>query len=300
MASGAKNVDDYIKAILNEKRLKERFEVFENITACSIENLTCPGVDLHFVVLISDLLPIKYQERLKKRLILIQERSSANTSVIKVKSGLQNVDSEVGYTTINEAANSYIDSLMFSCKRVKFATVRLDDDDALSKNYALELSKYIKEDFVGFPISFPYGYQGIYDNGKIVDLRDMYIPNIALGLAFINCYDSSLGYLDKVKNVYMLGNHSFIYQSKPSITDSTDHYYIRTINNSNDSGVIGFHKDLPVPYCQEPSLDGFSFLDIDSSSLREKHDGWNDRYVMKKRLVYSSPLIAKMSSKNKA
>lgn len=113
----------------------------------------------------------------------------------------------------------------------------------------------------------------------------------------VNCYDSSIGYLSKFKNVYMLGNHSFIYQSKPSITDSTDHYYIRIINNSNDSGVIDFHEYLPIPCRKEPSLDGFSFLNIDSHSFRDKKDGWNDRYAMKKRLVYSSPLVAKMSSK---
>ncbi|HCR98459.1 MULTISPECIES: glycosyltransferase [Halomonas] len=154
VASGAKNSEDYIEAILNDKRLEERFEVFENITACSIENLTCPNVDLHFVVLISDLLPEKYQTRLRKRLSLVREKSPANTSIIVVESGICDVNNGAGYSSINEAINDYIDSIVVNYDRVEFATVRLDDDDALSKNYALELSKYIKEDFAGFLLVF--------------------------------------------------------------------------------------------------------------------------------------------------
>ena len=93
----------------------------------------------------------------------------------------------------------------------KYCTVRLDDDDALCKNFIEILNKYKNKK--GFIISFPNGIKFNYKNNKVNLGKLMSKNDLALGLTGIGM------------NIYLCGDHSnlhktnkkFIYDKKPDM-----------------------------------------------------------------------------------
>lgn len=118
------------------------------------------------------------------------------------------------------------------------ATVRLDDDDAISSDYLSQLENYLDIKYAGFAISFGMGLSALYssDKKKIDDIREYYYPKIAIGLAYLNIYcPESKGFRYLPHNVYRLGKHSQCDRRCPVIVDSRKSSFIRTIHRSSDT-----------------------------------------------------------------
>src|SRR5699024_8221630 len=149
---------------------------FSRLTASSIENLDTSGVEVFWQVLISDVLPRENLEFLLTRLKKVEEVSDVKTRISIIESGLASQQNKEVFSNMNKALNSYIDEVISNNGvDTVYGSVRLDDDDCLSSDYALSLLKYMKPEFAGFPVSFPYGYQGVFKEGRISDVRHLYI-----------------------------------------------------------------------------------------------------------------------------
>jgi hypothetical protein len=118
-----------------------------------------------------------------------------------------------------------------------FASVRLDDDDALAANYLIALSAYLQPQFGGKHISFPLGIQAAFiAPGKaLVDARVVDKPLIALGLAFINSFDGKNFAAPEV-HVLNFGNHNEVIEKTTVVSDRSLLAYLRVLTPTSDLG----------------------------------------------------------------
>lgn len=104
------------------------------------------------------------------------------------------------------------------------AHLRIDDDDALSRDFLRRLSAYIRLAFHGHIISHPDGYfAGFDDAGKLI-LKRVSIPMIAMGIAYI------VGPRTSFRSIYDVGPHFDAYLEAPTIIADSRPAYIRTVH----------------------------------------------------------------------
>lgn len=128
--------------------------------------------------------------------------------------------------------------LMRQLKKFKektlFVTLRMDDDDAISNDFYTQLQPYLSEQFSGYALSFGLGYAMIVDNeAEIIGFYPLYKPKIAIGLAYISVFNPENG-LNKYNTVYCLSAHMKVDTRVPTIIDSRNHSYLRTVHSYSD------------------------------------------------------------------
>lgn len=220
-ASKKKGQVAYRQALFAPKRMQQRFSVFENITLQSLApNLRNPNARL--ICLASDSMPEKYKGRLNA---LIERYPNAE---VRYCGPIKSVDIEAGGIIrgycLKKANGSQND--------IVFATVRLDDDDALSSNFVELLSPYVKSEFSGFWISFPAGVRMSIDAGRVV-LTKAYLPKTSQGLARISAFSPE--HDGEIGTAYGLGSHARVDLRAPVIMDGRQIAYVRTNHKNNDS-----------------------------------------------------------------
>jgi hypothetical protein len=226
-------VDDYKAYLLDEGRLHKRIDIFENITIPSILSQTAyPERDwFRLVVAASEGKPKSVKARLEKLSEFVP--GLVVRYVPERKEKIPNIQ--------------YISEFLASRKYEvrKHATVRLDDDDAISKNYLARLQGYLDRDTAGFAVSFPAGYEALIQDASVTHVRDKYFPKIGLGLALIGG--------SRPDSVYAYGQHDRIDRKVPVILDSREPMYLRGIHGENDTGrwvadervvKVGHHEDV--------------------------------------------------------
>ena len=102
-----------------------------------------------------------------------------------------------------------------------YATVRLDDDDILCRNFSKILNKY--SDQSGKVISFPNGNEYLIKKGRKKIGKKLNLKNLALGLSGINI------------NIYNCGDHSNINTRYKVIYDLTPKVYLLNCSNFCDT-----------------------------------------------------------------
>jgi len=125
---------------------------------------------------------------------------------------------------ISESLDEFVDPQ--SC----FASFRLDDDDALGRNYLRKLLSYTHEGHRGHVLTFPGGCKGWFDHTTqaYTRLADHWEPKIALGLAYVgHCQD-------KIRHVFQLGNHTRVDEKFPIISLPNTPMYLRSFHDDND------------------------------------------------------------------
>jgi len=162
----------YTDLFFNEDRLEFKTNIFINVTFPSVTKQDNGNWEWHIYT--SKYLPLKYLNRIKTAAI-----KNINIHVIEV-----------------ENFNEFYKQITHFPYDANYATVRLDDDDALYEGYVELLNKYKNQK--GRIISFPYGHEYYYLNNKKKIGNKCFMPNIALGLAAIN------------KVIYNCGEHSNI------------------------------------------------------------------------------------------
>ena len=178
----------YADLFFNEDRLEFKTNIFINVTFSSVINQDNSNWEWHIYT--SKFLPLKYLNRIKTAAM-----KNINIHVIEV----ENFDEF--YTQITDFPYD-----------ANYATVRLDDDDALYEGYVTLLNKHKNQK--GRIISFPYGYDYYYLNGMKKIGNKCFKPNIALGLAAIN------------KVIYNCGDHGNISAQYNIIYNNTPDVYL--------------------------------------------------------------------------
>lgn len=132
-----------VSHVLNEKRLSQKFMLFEKLCLPSLirqkrkRNLT-------IIIKITNNLPAKWKNKLKSmtkkyKFIIIQEF---------------NADTGTYSDSLN---NKYLEKYIKKSTKL-IATTRLDDDDVLSPHFSRIISRYINNKNINTIISFPRGY----------------------------------------------------------------------------------------------------------------------------------------------
>ena len=178
----------YKNLLFNEERLDFKFKVFKNITLNSVLKQNNSDWEWH----------IYFSNKLNKKRVNELLFLTGNHKKIKIFE---------------------VENFKQFFKKVKrfnygeeYATVRLDDDDALSPNYTSSLNYYSKHK--GKIISFPYGNEYSFINNRIEVGLACRKPNIALGLAAIG------------KDIYGCGDHDYIGMNNDVIYDLNSRMYM--------------------------------------------------------------------------
>lgn len=258
----SKTRGEIFEKILNPNRLEFRLECLDKLALPSIRSNKNGSVNIYVIVLISDLMDELNIARLKA---VLDKNSHAGESftyhVEKIKSGL--VEDGDGHNAINDAVKFVLNNTK-GLKDSSFATVRLDDDDAISTKYVDNLLKYISIEFSGFLISFPYGIEARVDWKplKFLQPRHLYFIKNAQGLAYINYCGKDGSFLEnKYLHIFNTGNHTTVDERFPVIIKSDKPLYLRTISNYNDSTGSPNHLKLPLLKDMDVYRNYFGFLE---------------------------------------
>ncbi len=236
LAREASSHSDYKARLLAPGRLQSRLSVFRAVTIPSVLAQLPTAQALHWIVLIAADLPAEQLAELTRSLQPV-ERAGVAVSLVKVADSDEVADVELGvYPGMGMAARLAI-TVALDGNAATFASVRLDDDDALAAGYLSALSPYVAPEFVGKHISFPLGVQAIFTGATrpLTDARLVDKPVIALGLAFINSFDGSVFFAPEV-HVLNFGNHSDVIAKTPVISDRGLLAYLRVLTETSDLG----------------------------------------------------------------
>lgn len=118
-----------------------------------------------------------------------------------------------------------------------YATVRLDDDDALARIFLEKLSALIVPANAGKVVTFPRGYVGLLDGAscRFTEFRAERHPFNAQGLAAIGLVEH--GKLTPVghETVHKYADHTRIQRRHPYLLDASFPAFIRTIHPQQDT-----------------------------------------------------------------
>ena len=254
----APSFEEYREQLFAEDRLSTRFELFKTITAESIAQQQPCDADLHFVLLTSAELPTEYHEKLEAVMRDIEARSDFTCALI-------DVPADEKHETYTDA---YLDGHFNGGPDRRFATIRLDDDDALAASFCRRMSAHLDQGLCGYPVTFAYGYEGFVDtDGKITGVRHWNRPKVSAGLAHTNAWTSSGGYADPRKHIYILGSLNHVDVADALLIDSRAPAFFKCVNDFQDSRGAGSRINLPAVHEHEFAFDEFPWVAKDSIDL---------------------------------
>lgn len=162
--------DAYRNTLFSEQRLQAKLRQFKTLTARSVGAFS-PAHDIWWIIAISSQLPQNYKHELQ----------TLTYTLKPIRLQIKEVDTKEKFETLRKQVLNHMHA-----KKHVFATVRLDDDDALAPHYPDVLSKYSNL-APGTIVSFPNGR--LYKEsrcGNIVVSKPVEKKNAPLGLARIN------------------------------------------------------------------------------------------------------------------
>ncbi|KFG91751.1 hypothetical protein BV98_000609 [Sphingobium herbicidovorans NBRC 16415] len=213
---------DYENHLFSKERMKERENLFSTHTLPSLKNMIDnkpDDIDVKVMIFTSSSMPSIHKE------FLYNLCHQDHFRII-------DVDIEEDY--IKAMENYLLEEILSASERPSvYATVRLDDDDALSQDFLHQMSPYINRNFDGFCLSFSRGYRGFYSNGRLKGYQLQFNPMIGLGLALVSSSNSD-GHTNSVRTIYSVGDHKKVDRKSPVILDSRYPAYIVNIHEHSD------------------------------------------------------------------
>lgn len=211
---------DYLKKLFDPKRIRDRLDIFLN-KSLPIYDAMSRGFFYRHIVQYSSEMPLEYVHELESAaqrysflfLQKIDKKGNSLQSVNKIISGQP--DGTVGF-------------------------FRVDDDDLLSKDYIIRLSKYINHNFHGMAVSFGKGYAAQYKDGKFCNFRQVISRFIAIGQCYIIPWIKTSDNL----NLPKIYSHNQLDNFIPVISDSRFSAFIHTHHLNQDSNSEGDKKEI--------------------------------------------------------
>lgn len=212
------DTEAYKEKLFSEERLTLHQELFFNVTLPSLRKMDNKSTTVF--IFTSDELPELYLNN------LFDEVSKDNNfKIIKLpRKGLMTGQM---HSVLQKELDTFNDDVLY-------ATVRLDDDDALSERFDKELSKYLNNGFVGYAVSFPVGVAGMYEDGEYKSYYQISQPKIALGLSYINSMKKGKKAKQPI-SIFGLGNHTKVDEKAPLILDVGKPMFLRTVHGQSDA-----------------------------------------------------------------
>nr|WP_246548461.1 glycosyltransferase [Ancylobacter oerskovii] len=215
--------ESYRSALFDDERLSLHYHLFSKLTLPSLLSQD-PELDPDFFrlyVVTSEALPKKRKAEIVD---LLKDIPWA-----RVKEVPENAKGIPHSSHISEFIQEKTDGSAI------YAHVRLDDDDALARDFVARISDYATEQNVGRVISLGRGVMANFDvdRREFVEFREMHYPKVAMGLTLIGKKKSPEDLT--LPHVYSLGKHTKIDLMAPTILDSRSIAYIRTMHSLSDT-----------------------------------------------------------------
>lgn len=206
----ARDINDQMKYLFTEDRLKRRLDYFERFTLASMKSQT--DQNFHFVVLSSTFLPATYQDRLNDLLKPVE-----NAHLILRPPEPQGL-------VIRRVLADY------SRNHKVRATFRVDDDDALTVHFVRRVREQIGQlNFPGF-ISFSRGLTLLHRRNDEVCGAVTNLPFSSAGLVFCTTADD-------FRTVYNFP-HQKCFEHFATLVIPGAPAFIRNVHGENDSGTL--------------------------------------------------------------
>lgn len=261
---GRQDLETYRKQLFDSARLSFREKLFRLVTIPSLQAMLrkSSGQNLRVLVYTSLSLPPPFLQNLHT---LVDELGCGEVLGIEEHEKFR-------YPDVIPRVLCKMADVSEVQRRLTFAAVRIDDDDALSSNYIDRLSQYISQSYSGFAVSFGRGYVGHFDNQaqKFVRIRDVYQPMSSRGLAAICTYDmASRRFSSTCASAFMLGEHPTVDRRFPTIIDSrepvffaSEHTQQDTKHNTDKLTLSWNLKQLVKKYSSRNNPDEMNKIDI--------------------------------------
>ena len=104
------------------------------------------------------------------------------------------------------------------------AYVRIDDDDALSRDFLSRLSAYVQPAYFGRVVTHPTGFFAAVEESGHPVFKRCWMPMIAMGIAYIVAPGTPY------KSIYAVGPHFDAYRQAPTIIGDYAPAYVRTVH----------------------------------------------------------------------
>lgn len=249
LARDAADMQRYEQQLFEPGRLAERLALYKGITLPSLvaqlPALASGASTVEFVVgvLVADRLPDTHRQELEAALAETLGSSGVNYEILTVAPERESVGGAVDAADADRVVHTGMGVAIDDLIRrhiegdTVFATVRLDDDDALAPNLLMRVAGYLKPDLARMHLSFSDGLQGFVDPVSMTatDVRLVSKPKIALGLCFINSYIAG-EFASEALHVHRFAGHREIDSLTPVVVDARGLAYFRTMSPSSDIG----------------------------------------------------------------
>jgi hypothetical protein len=237
------DLQKYKETLFNQSRLALRRKTLSQITLPSINAAAgaAPDIKTEVHILTSTELPESEKEFLSK--------VSEDYPIVKI------FYFDPDSVDLLKGNKEYLEGLG---PEEKIASIRIDDDDAISKDFLSRLSSWMNLEIDSFALSMCSGLGLLIDDDlRVVGVGEYKSRLIAAGLAYIYSVKNN-----KQISIYQLGNHTMIDERVPVILDASGYSFIRTFHPSNDSK-DSFDRAVRDPAAQKVNpelLKGFHVL----------------------------------------
>lgn len=224
----------YREALFSEERLDLKYFLFSEFTLPSVLEQKRPEQEDNYeiILLTSTELP---QQHVNKLDALAKRHNSLSVLTVPPSQSFVSV------------VNTYLaEQFQKSEEDCIYATVRLDDDDVLHRNFERRLRFYTAKINMGYMVTFSQGHEAFMEAGgnhKLTEAIELYYPKIALGLSLISFYSVERAkVIGKNTHVYQTGKHTTVNQRYSLIEDTTPNMYVRISYDMQDTQAGGFFK----------------------------------------------------------
>lgn len=248
ISSRERQWDEHVATIMDHERLIFRSSLLINgvLKQISIQTLNPSESWFRLIVVISTLLPSEFKSQLY--------------TVAKSYSWLQIVEKNpeewVGAEQLICNALNEITCNSTSFDPVPFLSFRLDDDDFLPVDYLERCQSHIAIKNINKFLTYKNGAKILWskDNCKICNYEKIERPFIAIGLGAVCRYDPSSNKIDsKVKSVFAGISHYDIKNAHEFIVDNSDHMFIWSHHNFQDTHGVFKSVEFKGPWDSIPA-----------------------------------------------
>lgn len=212
-------LEEYKETLFSDTRMRLHSQLFFGLTVPALDNaISNSSVDAACIVLTSTELPTEHKKKLYDecaRYGWMQVREVAPD-----KSYIEELEDLVG-----QSLDAEDDDKVLCC------TVRIDDDDAVSKDFLQQLEKYLKFGNSGFAVSLAKGYKVFLEGEKITHFAEYFHAKGSVGLAYMKIRARNSG---PFQTVYSFGDHMKIDRKTRLIVDGRKASFLRAIHDQSD------------------------------------------------------------------
>lgn len=212
-------LEDYKARLFSDSRMQLHSRLFFGLTLPSLdEAIRKSGLDATCIVMTSTELPSVHKKALYQ--------AAARHPWLQIREVTPEVDYGSGFEAMVAEELDKDDEDEVLC-----ASIRIDDDDAVSRDFLRQLGNYLTADLSGFAITLAKGYKAFVEGDKITHFVEDFHAKASVGLTYLTLRKRGSG---PAKTVYSFGDHMKIDRKTRLIIDARKAAFIRAIHDESD------------------------------------------------------------------